>query len=462
MPVLKLHSSFFGEHPKQDKLLTCEERWQVVAAGRRFGKGNFALRKAAKIGALHPGCRIWIVSPTYSFTDPMWDKAVAAFSQMRVGASSFVQKTRIKDRDIVLFNGAEIQFKTSVEPDSLRGAGDLMEFLIVDEAAYCEEEAWKAVRPALMDHKAPAVFISTPNRLNPKNWFYDLWLKGQTHLSVVCPGCGGGGQCSLCCDSGSVLIENPAKTEGYASWQFSSYDNPYIDPAEIDDLIATSNWNSQDVRREIFAEFLGGTAVIFPYEAVRDCIKGQFEAYTPGCMYVIGVDLGRVESHTVVTVLRFPASDQEVPHVVRIERFQGSWGVQKQRIADIAKHYASPPAFIDATGLGDPLRHELELEPYNVRKLNPVKFSGTSKPQIVDALVGAVNGSSISFPEHAQLEKELVGLEAKTTPGGTTTYQRSKGVPDDCVMSLCLAYWGFLTLGGGTKRGGLWIRGIGR
>jgi len=457
---MKIYSPYFKDHPIQQEILTHTERWQIVDAGRRFGKGNLALRKSATIALRYPGCRIWIVSPNYSFTQPMWDKALNAYGAMRIGGYKFVKKTRIKDRSIQFYNGSAIEFKSSVEPDSLRGAGDLMEFLIMDEAAYCEKEAWKAVRPALMDRKAPAMFITTPNRNNPKNWLYDLWLRGQDTIPTTCPSCSGMG-CEECGFTGVIQEENPGKRPAYKSWQYSTYDNPFIDDEEISDFIEEegTDWSELDLRREIYADFLGGEAAVFPYAAVKDCEVGHEEDYDISNQYILGIDLGRVESWTVIIVLRIPQEEYEAPRIVKMERFQGPWPVQKRRIADVAQRFGQPPVFIDATGLGDPLQDELRGTPYDVRRIIPIKFSGRSKPQMVEALSGAIAGQSISWPPYKEMEKELLNMEGKSLPTGMMQYRHAKGFHDDIPMAMALAYWGYLKLGG-SKGSNIWISGI--
>ena len=390
----------------------------------------------------------------------MWDKALNAYGGMRIGGYKFIKKTRLKDRQVIFFNDAAIEFKSSVEPDSLRGAGDLMEFLIVDEAGYCDKEAWKAVRPALMDNKAPAMFISTPNRNTPKNWFYDLWLKGQDTIETVCTACGGMG-CEKCNHTGTVPEPNPGKKDSYKSWQYSTYDNPFIDNDEIADFIEDegADWSELDLRREIYAEFVGGAASVFTYGAVKDCAVGYDEDYDPSYQYIIGIDLGRVESWTVIVIMRLPKEEYEAPRIVKMERFQGGWPIQKQRIADIAKHFGQPPVFIDATGLGDPLQRELQGPPYDVRRIIPIKFSGRSKPQMVEALVGAIAGQSVTWAPNKEAEKELLNMEAKELPSGMIQYRHAKGFHDDIPMAMALAWWGYLKLGR-SRGSNVWVSGI--
>lgn len=108
-----------------------------------------------------------------------------------------------------------MELKGSDNEDSLRGAGLGTRHhvggiaLLVDEFAsiYDNWSVWHEVlRPMLSDHKSGALFISTPKG---KDAFWELWMKGQRN------------------------------EDGWKSWQFNTNDNPYIDPAEIEEARRT-------------------------------------------------------------------------------------------------------------------------------------------------------------------------------------------------------------------------------
>jgi hypothetical protein len=78
-------------------------------------------------------------------------------------------------RRIELTNGSAIEFKSADRFDNLRGAR--VDFLVVDEAAMVDREAWEpTLRPMLSDTQGRAMFISTPRW---HNWFYELFIRGQ-------------------------------------------------------------------------------------------------------------------------------------------------------------------------------------------------------------------------------------------------------------------------------------------
>jgi len=399
------------------------------------------LREAGNVAGEIPGGRIWVISPTYDMTKPMWRKAIAAFGRVTVDGYPWMMKPRIKDHEIPFANGSVIEFKSADQPDSLRGAGDDLVYVIIDEAAYMPRDAWDNVMFALIDRQASAALISTPNRHNPKNWFYDEWLCGQKKLRFVCDECNGDG-CEACDNTGQRLADNPDYDDEYESFQFSSFDNPHVPKSEIQKIIEKNRYSEVDILREIYGEFVGGEAAVVDLAMVRDCELGTEEEPEVGASYVTGVDLGRVTSWTVITTIRIPEDEKEMPRVVAFDRFQGGWSLQRERIAAHARKYGQPRTFVDATGLGDTFTEELRRA--GVYRLEPIKFSGASKPEIVSAILAAIEANAIVWPPNRQLEDELLNLEQKALPSGQVQYRAGKGHKDDMVMSLGLAWWAYL------------------
>jgi len=365
-------------------------------------------------------------------------------------------KPRIKNREIPFLNGSVLEFKSADEPDSLRGAGDDLVHVILDEAAYIDKDTWGIISFAMADNEASAALISTPNRHSPKNWFHEMWLRGRARLQQTCPECEGRG-CSQCSSTGYVLVGNPDYDATYESFQFSSFDNPHIPRAEIERMIRDEKFSEVDILREVYGEFVGGETQVFNLSAIRDCGVGAEEAPRNDSVYVTGVDLGRVESHTVITTIRVPEHG-DTPPVVAIERFQGSWNVQRERIASHSRRFGQPKTFVDSTGIGETFQHELRQA--GVQRLEPTKFSGVSKPEMLGALLAAIDSRELVWPHNDQLERELLNLEQHVTPSGVVQYRAARGHTDDMVMSLALAWWGYLKVGS-PQRPKLWAVGVG-
>jgi len=139
-------------------------------------------------------------------------------------------------RTIELPNGSIIEFHSSDNPDSLRGEG--LSGVVMDEAAVQAEVAWTdSLRAALADKEGWAIFISTPAG---KTWFYHLF-------------------------------EAAKRRKGWAAFQFTSYDNPYLPPGEIDSSKLVMS--SKSFAQEHLAEFIsaGGSTFKREWFSERGC-----------------------------------------------------------------------------------------------------------------------------------------------------------------------------------------------
>ena len=142
---------------------------------------------------------------------------------------------------------SRIELKGADNEDSLRGAG--LDGMVIDEFASILDSwsVWHEVlRPALTDKKGWVIFISTPKG---KDAFYDLWLKGYR------------------------------KDPGWDSWKFTTRDNPYIDPEEVDEAEASSPTryfrqeflaSFEDFEGKVYPEFNEKKHVIAPFHLPRE------------------------------------------------------------------------------------------------------------------------------------------------------------------------------------------------
>ena len=146
-------------------------------------------------------------------------------------ASSHVNNLQIK-----LVNGATIALKGADRPETMRGVS--LKFLVMDEYADMKPEVWEQIlRPALADQKGDALFIGTPMG---RNHFYDLY----TYACVA-------------------EDEDPT----FAGYHFTSYDNPLLDPEEIE--AAKNSMSSFSFRQEFMASFEAQGSELFKEEYVQ-------------------------------------------------------------------------------------------------------------------------------------------------------------------------------------------------
>jgi len=213
--------------PWQQEVWDDKSRFKVVAAGRRTGKTYFAaswlLFKALTTKKGH----IFYVAPTQQQArDVMWHLLFELGHEVIVGH-------HINNMTITLAGGRTISLKGADNPDTLRGVS--LAACVLDEFAFMKPEVWNLIiRPALSDLKGDAIFIGTPAG---RNHFYDLYY--------------------------SAAGEKP----GWESYHFTSYDNPYLDKAEIDS--AREEMSAFAFRQEYMASFEARDSEIFSEDMIQ-------------------------------------------------------------------------------------------------------------------------------------------------------------------------------------------------
>jgi len=116
---------------------------------------------------------VWATSKDYKVLRP----ALLTLRKVITETGMSIGKDVKENRGAMTFefpNGSLIEFKSSDDPQSLRGAG--LDILWMDEAAFIRsEEPWQVMRPALSDKQGLLITTTTPDG---KNWFYEeFWNK---------------------------------------------------------------------------------------------------------------------------------------------------------------------------------------------------------------------------------------------------------------------------------------------
>jgi phage terminase large subunit-like protein len=298
---------------------------------------------------------------------------------------------------IKLSEGFWVQCKSAENPQSLLGEG--LDLLVVDEAAQVNRRTYEQyIFPTTTDRKGRTVFISTPFG---QNWFYQKWM-----------GC-----------------RREADGE---SFQFKTKDNPYFPSGEWE---RTKKLLPEQVfNQEYEASFLPDAAAVF--RGVEDIIKDNAESDVQReHRYVMGVDLGKHEDFTVLTVI-----DKWNNNVVYWDRFkQIDYPFQKKRIKATAERYNKARIYIDSTGVGEPIFEDLRRDGMFI---DDFKFTKKSKKDLVEKLSIFMEQKLVFIPNNDILIDELKSFGYHLTDSGNVVYKAPQGLHDDAVFSLALAVWG--------------------
>lgn len=327
----------------------------------------------------NPGCKIGWVSPVYKQCEKVFDEMARAFDSNFIKTNS--QKLTIE------VNGSIIQFFSSERYDNIRGF--TFDFLVCDEFAFMAEQAWTEVLRATVLVKGKKVLlISTPKG---KNHFYNLF-----NLDGV----------------------NPQ----YKSFRMTSYDG-LAPKDEIDGAKLTLP--DHIFRQEYLAEFTDSGSSVF----MDVPILNTPEADTT---YYAGIDLGRADDWTVLTVLNSKGQ------TVYCERWRhNTWQNIVGNILPILNQY-KPRAYVEVNSIGDVIYEQLKKS-YN--KIEPFTTTSKSKQDAVEALQVAVQNKEFTILEKDWLKKEFdmfaFEYSHKTR---SIKYSAPSGFHDDGVMSCCIAY----------------------
>jgi hypothetical protein len=360
-------------HLNQKKILDAEKRFIVIMCGRRFGKSELSqiliIKEALK------GGNVAYITPTYGLAQVFFERLTKVLPF----------KSNISKLKIYCPNEGSIEFFTGERLDNLRGRK--FHLVIVDEAAFIPdlEDGWNnSIRPTLTDYEGKAVFLSTPRG---KNFFYSLFMK-----------------------------------QGENDWQsfkFSTYDNPHINPREIDE--ARIQLPEVVFEQEYMANPSENSANPFGNAFIKRCVK-PISAQPIVCY---GIDLAKSVDFTVIIGL-----DKD-GNVAYFDRFQMDWHNTKETI----KRLPPAPIVVDSTGVGDPILEDLLREGINIEGL---KFTSQSKQQLMEGLASAIQQGRIGFPEGVIVD-ELDVFEYQFTAHGVR-YSAPSGFHDDTVMALALAW----------------------
>lgn len=234
-------------HPKQLEVFKSDKRFKVVAAGRRFGKTRLVAWNLLIWGLQNTNKEEWVfyVAPTFQQAkDVIW-------TTLKELGREVISAAHENTGVLTLVNGCKIGLKGSDRPDTLRGVG--LAACAIDEYADMKPFVFEQIlRPALARSKGPTIFIGTPKG---RNHFYDIY---------------------------NYAVEG--KDDEWEAFHYTSYDNPFLDPTEIEN--ARKTMSSFAFRQEFMASFEAAASEIFREEWIKYSRKEPKDGE-----YYIAVDL---------------------------------------------------------------------------------------------------------------------------------------------------------------------------
>ena len=257
----------FKFHPAQEQIVTDPHRFRVARCGRRFGKSWLSAYEMLARAVAIDKARIVYYAPTRDDArDIMWSILKDVCGPLIIGDPNESRlEMKIRNRHggeslIVLYGWEALQERG-------KGVGVKNHFAVLDEVSKYNNflYGWQEIlRPTLMDVKGEALFISTTNGFNH---FYDLCNK-------------------------------ELEDKDYKTFHFTSYDNPHLDPAEIEKMKA--EMTEDRAAQEIYADFRKKEGLVYK-EFSRTMHLTDEDPYD--VMYTFaGVDFGFTHPTAVPTI----------------------------------------------------------------------------------------------------------------------------------------------------------------
>jgi hypothetical protein len=379
-------------HTTQEQVRTEAKRFNVLDCGRRWGKTQLCHDLILET-ALDAGAPVAYMTPTYKMLSEVWRDISELLAPV-------VRDKSEQERRLETVTGGVVDMWSLDNADAVRGRA--YKRVIIDEAASVRglEEAWNTVvRPTLIDLRGDAWFPSTPKGMNG---FYKLHLLGR----------------------------DPANTE-WQSWHYTSYDNPHLDPAELDQMRATMT--EREYRQEILAEFLEGEGVVF--RNIDACMLAPVTSPEKhaGHTLVAGVDWGKENDFTAISIGCHTCKAE-----VMLDRFnQIDYYFQRQRLQAAISRWGVTSTIVESNSIGTPILEQLQRDGVRVAGFQTTLIS---KAALIEALSLAIEQAAIQFQPDQAGRAELEAYERTTTETGMSKYSAPAGMHDDTVIARALMW----------------------
>lgn len=364
-------------------------RFNVLRAGRRFGKDILLVDMAAD-AALHGKPVAWF-APTYAMLVHDWEMIDNLLSTV-------IQRRSQQEKSMRLITGGVLDFWSLDSENTARGRK--YGLAIINEAAFAPRllNTWNMViRPTLADLKGGAWLSGTPKGLND---YYTLHQQALTDSE-------------------------------WATFHYSTYDNPHIDRAEIEAM--KRSMPERVFQQEIMAQFLEDGAGVF--RGVRAAaIALQQDEPIAGHEYVIGVDWARTDDATVFAVV-----DVTGKALVYLDRMNNTdYATQRARLIALAGRFHVGVILAEYNSMGGPQVEALQAAGLPVQAFTT---TNASKAQIIEGLALAFEQQAVTIIDDPVLTGELMAYQSERLPSGLVRYNAPSGMHDDTVIALALAWY---------------------
>lgn len=371
----------------------------VIKSVRQSGKSFLAQMLLIRF-ALSRKCVSAIFEPSLAQARVQYKAIVDYFK-----GSDLIKNANATLLEIEFINGSTIYFKSTEQ--SSRGY-TITGILILDEAAYLNEDEIYAILPLVNANNAPILIASTP--FISDGYYYQMYTKGLT----------------------------PTDTLRSFDWSKESEIDRFLTP-ERKEFYKQTMSRSKYIT-EVLGEFLGSGGMLF--RNIEGCTSD--EPISLGQRLWLGVDWG-TGSENDYTELIGVNEDGKVPVLHSTNNLspmeQITW--LSNIINDLSNKAQIAKLTCEQNSIGKVYIDALQRKIKNIR-ITEFITTNKSKQDLVTTLQLALENGDITIPRDQDLLNQLRGYEAQINPRTKViTYNGKSGVHDDKVMALMMAYHSF-------------------
>lgn len=395
----------------QKKFLEDQSKRIIFVAGRQIGKSTIVALKALWQAWCFPNQVILVVAPTFRQSKILFDKIRAFIMKEDLIFSDVVKLTM---HDIAFKNGSSIHCLPAVQ-ENIRGY--TADMIIVDEAAFVQDDVFTAIEPALAVKDGTLILLGSP--YTPSGYFYRAWT-----------------------------------SPGWSKHHVSSMDNPLIKKEYIERFKAEHT--EIEFRREILGEFVEETEeTLFSLDSVQNAMKlKRTGGPVPGYRYFMGVDLARFgKDMTAVVVIGVKeGAEEDAPF-----EMHGLYYRQKRPlnetigwILDLNQKWKPEKIFVDATGLGAGVYDVLVEKLGSI--VEDVKVSGRERVEMYMTARRLLEEGKLLLINDSKVLEHFLNYEIKySSDGRIRVIKKPDGHDDISDATVYAVYGAVMTIGYGQR-----------
>lgn len=400
----------------------------VIVKTRQLGLteciANYFLWKAIK----HPGYVAVILSKGGADTSNI-AKRIRGMGQSLIDLGLEFENDAITD--IKLKNGGRLVFRPST-PNGVRGLESVSDILF-DEVGFVDniEQIYTSALPSteMLGDDARIIFISTPN--GKSGFFWDkLALNNPQEKDIE----------TLCDDIKSDKIDPIqywSDSNGWAKFIIHWKAHPIYSkiPNYLESIAKKKQLSESAIQQEYNLSFNESEVIVFPNDLVRANAIGNFEKASINKRYFVGVDTSTVgDDYTVCLVISEESDRFNVVKLYRKRKASMEYNISQ--MIEIFEEYQPIKIGIEITGGTGQVYLEQLSKHFQSSKIEAIRTTGDTKPQMIDRLLLALERRSITYPPGI-ISDEL--LSYRRVGPNLNRLEALPGKHDDCVMSLAFA-----------------------